>query len=96
MTTVDEPTCEADWLGRVELTVELLFVAVITSAFGSVSSTFTCAGTMAFTIVAFVVVEVFAFSTITFSVLAFAFGNPEGISTAGLVVFRHVAVLARR
>ena len=46
-------------------------VAIITSAFGSVSSTFIFAGIMAFTIVAFVVVEVFAFSTTTFSVLAF-------------------------
>jgi hypothetical protein len=70
-------------------------VAGITSAFGSVSSTFTFARIMAFTIVAFVVVEIFAFSTTTFSVLAFTFGNPEGIATAGLVVLRHVAVVSK-
>ncbi len=76
-------------------TYDGVVLAVITSAFGSVSSTFTFPAIMAFTIVAFVVVEVFAFSTTTFSVLAFAFENPEGISTAGLVVFRHVAVVGK-
>ncbi len=87
MTTVDEPTCEADWLGNMELTVGVV-VSGIMSVFGF-------ARVMAFTIVAFVVVEIFAFSTTTFSVLAFIFENPEGIATAGLVVFRHVAVVSK-
>jgi hypothetical protein len=70
-------------------------VAIITSAFGSVSSTFIFAGIMAFAIVSFVVVEVFAFAKTSFAVLSFVFGDPEGISTAGLVVFRHVAVVSK-